>query len=94
MQGSRLCLVSGTVLKHYRKLILFCTSCFPPTIEERNGQASRGEGVPFTEKKNSPNGEKCALQKNKLINTVGESLGVINHRPALSLLAGSWLLAL
>lgn len=51
MQGSRLCLVSGTVLTHYRKLILFCTSCFPPTIGERNGQALRGEGVPFTEKK-------------------------------------------
>lgn len=51
MQGSRLCLVSGTLLKPYRKLILFFTSCFPLIIGESTKQAwsVRGE-VSFTER--------------------------------------------
>lgn len=40
-EGRRLCLVSGTVSTHSRKLILFCTSCFPLIIGENGRTVSK-----------------------------------------------------
>lgn len=57
--GIRLCLVRGTVRTRYRKLILFCTSCFPPVEGERTGQALRVKG-----------GEGSHLLRDKWLQTV------------------------
>lgn len=89
-QGSLLYLVSSTILTNCRKLILFCTSCFPLIMGQRTGWVWEESNL-LREK--WLQGWQSNKHNNKRITTVGEMLWVINHPLALCLLAGSWLLA-